>query len=253
MANYDFDWIKSPKGRDWYWFERIFRELSHYYDSYIEDVAEIPFNYTERAFVGSLAIAAHKCGYYTLQEYASKCEEEEQCRFPDFWITLEPQKNSYDVVFEIKKKKATFDTIEDQCKEEISEGIREANEYLGHYKIGKREEARFQCALVAIQIRCDEKQWKRINNGESYNKRIGTLKKLKNKIEKLSKKEAALLDDGGHSFWYLYWLPFERINNKEFKQYYWSEKKSRNRYPYTKPALALLVYGSFKPVSRTTA
>jgi hypothetical protein len=245
MGNY---WIKSPEGEDWYWVKRIFRELSHYYDSYIEDVAEIPFNYTERAFVGSLGIAAHKCGYYTLQEYASK-PKKGKCRFPDFWITLEPQENSYDVVFEIKRKEATFDTIDGECIGIINGGIDEANKYLGRYKIGKREKAKFQCALVAIQIQCDKEQRKKINNGESYNEII---EKLKNKMVELSKKKADL-DGESHSFWYLYWIPFERINNKEFKQYYWSRKKSPRIYPYTKPALALFVCGSFKPASRADA
>jgi hypothetical protein len=249
MGNYGFDWIKSPEKGDWYWVERIFRELSYYYDSYIQDVSEIPFNYTERAFVGSLAIAAHKCGYYTLQEYASK-REHEGCRFPDFWITLEPQKNSYDVVFEIKREKAKFGMPEDKYKERISKGIEEASKYLGRYEIGKREESRFQCALVAIQIQCDENPCEKINNGESYNKIIET---LKNEMEKLSKKGAALAKGESHSLWYLYWLPFKRINNDKFKRYYWSGKESPKRAPYKKPALALLVCGSFKPVSRTTA
>jgi len=236
---------------DWDWVKRIFRELSHYYDSYAEDVAEIPFNYTERAFVGSLAIAAHKCGYYTLHEYASTCEKKKGCRFPDFWITLEPQKNSYDVVFEVKRREATFG-VDDQYeyKEQIDAGISDANKYLGCHKIGKREKAGFQCALVAIQIQCDKEQWKKINNNrEAYDKEI---RALKNKMEDLFGKDHALVDGKGHSFWYLYWLPFEIINNKGFKQYYWENKECPGRDPYIKPALALVVCGSFKRVRLST-
>jgi hypothetical protein len=249
MGNYHFDWIKSPRGGDWYWVERIFRELSYYYDSYIQDVSEIPFNYTERAFVGSLAIAAHKCGYHTLQDYASKREQEGR-RFPDLWITLEPQKNSYDVVFEIKREKAEFGMSDDNYKRKISRGIDKANTYLGCHEIGEREKSRFQCAAVAIQIQCDEKQWEEINNPESYNE---TIRVLKNEMEELFEKETALVEGESHSLRYLYWLPFEIINNDKFKRYYWSGKERLKRDPYIKPALALLVYGSFKRVNRTTA
>jgi len=246
MGNYHFDWVRSPEDGDWYWVKRIFRELSHYYDDYTEDVSEIPFNYTERTFVGSLAIAAHECGFYTLQEYASK-HERERCRFPDFWITLEPQKSSYDVVFEIKKMKAKFGMAGDKYEEKIRRGIRKASDrYLQLHEIGEREKSRFQCALAAIQIQCDEKQWQKINKSESYNEVIET---LKHKMIELSEKGAAFGDGESHSLWYLYWLPFHRINDERFKQYYWSGEKSSKRDPYTKPALALLVCGSFKRVS----
>ena len=60
MNNFQIRWYDEDKKQDW--IDRIFKELGHYYNKFIEDIAEIPFYYTERALVGHLAIAAYNCG-----------------------------------------------------------------------------------------------------------------------------------------------------------------------------------------------
>jgi len=120
MGKYNINWIKKPaNGKDWFWVERIFCELGHYYDDYIGKVAEMPFNYTERSILGSLAIAADRCEYYTLLDYSTKVKK--GYRYPDFWITLEPRENSYDVVFEAKRLEArSFKTYNKKFTESVA-------------------------------------------------------------------------------------------------------------------------------------
>jgi hypothetical protein len=244
MGKYDINWIKEPTDRkDWFWVERIFCKLGHYYDDYIEDVAEMPFNYTERSILGSLAIAADKCGYYTLLDYSTKVQN--GYRYPDFWITLEPIVKRHDVVLEAKRlEKYSFETDRETDREEFRESVTKKigsiHERLNDCEIGKREKANFQCALLAYQFRIDKDKWR---NNNSYDE---IWDKLQNDQEQKKGNTKWVDEESICSFWYLYWVPFNKIKNREFKKYYW--KPGEKRRQYYKPALGLLIIGSFRKV-----
>lgn len=244
MGKYEINWIKKPaNGKNWRWVERIFCKLGHYYDDYIGKVAEMPFNYTERSVLGSLAIAADRCGYYALLDYSTKVKK--GYRYPDFWITLEPKKIGHDVVLEAKRlEKYSFKTTNDKrFRESVPKKIESIHRRLDKYEIGKNEKADFQCALLAYQFRIDKKKWRELNN-DSYDEKWD---KLQNDQEKRKRDNTEWPDEKSIcSFWYLYWVPFKKIKNRDFKKHYW--KPGDERRQYCKPALGLLVIGSFRKV-----
>ena len=243
MGKYGINWIKEPTdGKDWSWLKRIFCALGHYYDDYIENVAEMPFNYTERSILGSLSISANKCKYYTLLDYSTKTKK--GYRYPDFWITLEPRENSYDVVFEAKRFECSFETNNKKFKESVTKKIKRIHEnFFNKYGIGEAENAHLQCALLAFQFRIDEGKWKKFNNN-SYDKKWH---KLYSDQEKRKKDNTEWPDEESIcSFWYLYRVPFNKIKNPEFKKHYWKPQEKRPQ--YCEPALGLLIIGSFREV-----
>jgi hypothetical protein len=246
MGKYEINWIKEPTDRkDWFWVERIFCKLGHYYDDYIEDVAEMPFNYTERSILGSLAIAADKCGYYTLLDYSTKVQN--GYRYPDLWITLEPIVKRHNVVLEAKRlEKYSFKTNE--FKESVPKKIEFIHKkILDKHKIGKNEKAKFQCALLAYQFRIDKNKWGASNNN-SYDEKWD---KLQNDQEKRKGDNTEWVDEKSRcscSFQYLYWVPFNKIKDiiKQCKEYY--PKTQKERPQYLKPAWGLLIIGSFREI-----
>lgn len=243
MDKYEINWIKEPTdGKDWSWLKSIFCKLGHYYDDYVENVAEMPFNYTERSILGSLAIAADRCNYYTLLDYSTKTKK--GYRYPDFWITMEPSPNSYDVVFEAKRFKCSFETNSEKFTDSVTEKIKRIHEnFFDRHEIGKAENAHLQCALSAFQFRIDEDKWKKLSNS-SWDKKWD---KLYSDQEKRKKANTGWPDkESICSFWYLYWVPFDKIGNPDFKKWYW--KTEETRLQYLKPALGLLVIGSFREV-----
>jgi len=244
MEKYEINWIKEPTDRkDWFWVERIFCKLGHYYDDYIEDVAEMPFNHTERSILGSLAIAADRCGYYTLLDYSTKAKE--RYHYPDFWITLEPIVKKRDVVFEAKRFECSSKTNDERFKEGVTKKIKDIHDRLNKYEIGKAENVRFQCALLAFQFRIDEGTWKRLDNS-SYDRKWD---KLYSDQERQKKDNTGWPDkESICSFCYLYWVPFNKIKDiiKECKEYY--PKTQEERRQYLKPAWGLLIIGSFRKV-----
>jgi len=246
---YEINWIKEPiDGRDWSWLESIFCKLGHYYDDYAKNVAEMPFNYTERTILGSLAIAADRCNYYTLLDYSTKTKE--GYHYPDFWITI-PQWSgkSYDFVFEAKRFKHSFETNNEKFKKSITKKLKDIHEdFLNKYEIGKAENAPLQCALLAFQLRIDEHEWKKFNNNNSYDKKWHELySDLYSAQEKQNKDNNEWPDkESICSFWYLYWVPFDIIKNSKFEKWYWKTQETRPQ--YLKPALDLLIIGSFRKV-----
>jgi len=247
MGKYEINWIKEPTDRkDWFWVERIFCKLGHYYDEYIEEVAEMPFNYTERSILGSLAIAADRCGYYTLLDYSTKVKKGYRYRYPDFWITMEPLPNSYDVVFEAKRFECSFESTSKKLTDSVSKKIEFIHEnILNKYEIGKAENAHLQCALLAFQFRIDEHKWKKLKKS-SYDRKWN---KLCSDQERQKKDNTGWPDkESICSFRYLYWVPFNKIKDiiKECKEYY--PKTQEGRPQYLKPAWGLLVIGSFREV-----
>jgi hypothetical protein len=245
MGKYDVNWIKEPTDRKgWFWVERIFCKLGHYYDDYIEDVSEMPFNYTERSILGSLAIAADRCGYYTLLDYSTKVQN--GYRYPDLWITLEPIVKRHDVVLEAKRLERSFDSTSKKLTDSVSERIKRIHEnILNKYEIGKAEKADFQCALLAFQFRIDEDKWKKLNNS-LYDRKWN---KLRSDQERQEKDNTGWPDkESICSFRYLYWVPFNKIKDiiKQCKEYY--PKTQEERPQYLKPAWGLLIIGSFREV-----
>jgi hypothetical protein len=171
----------------------------------------MPFNHTERSILGSLAIAADRCGYYALLDYSTKVKK--GYRYPDFWITMEPKQHKHDVLFEATKiEKYSFPTSSNVFRESVTREIKRIHEKLDKYEIGKKEEVPFQCALLAFQFRIDKDTWDGFNNNlydEKWNK-------LQNGQEKQKRDNAKWVDEESTcSFWYLYWVPFNivfRIN-----------------------------------------
>jgi hypothetical protein len=242
MGQYEINWIKEPiDEKKWCWLKRIFCTLGHYYDDYIEKLYEMPFNYTERSILGSLAIAADRSNYYTLLDYSTKTKK--GYHYPDFWITLEPIVKKHDVVFEAKRFECSFKTKDERFKEGVTKKIKDIHDRLNEYEIGKAENVRFQCALLAFQFRIDDDKW-RESNSNSYDKKwhkfFSDQEKRKNDNTEWPDEKSIC------SFWYLYWVPFNKIKNREFQKYYW--KLGEKRRQYCKPALGLLVIGSFRKV-----
>jgi hypothetical protein len=244
MGRHEINWIKEPgDGKDWSWLQNIFRKLGHYYDDYVENVAEMPFNYTERSILGSLAIAADRCRYHTLLDYSTRIEN--GYRYPDFWITLEPRKIGYDVVFEAKRFECALATNNKKLKDGVSEKIKRIHEgILNKHGIGEAENADLQCALLAYQLRVDKRKWDKFDSN-SYRQEWDRLRdELQNGP---GKRNTGWVDEESIcSFWYLYWVSFDKIGNLDFGKWYWRTERTRQQ--YLNPALGILIIGSFREV-----
>jgi hypothetical protein len=250
MCNYDFKWIEKPKG-DWDWVNRVFRELGHYYNKFIENIAEIPFNYSERSIVGHIAIAAHECGYYTLQDYGTKIEGESQgekakYRYPDLWLTREPEKIG-DHLFEAKRPNdKSIDKIDiEDLKTSVCNTIKEVHDKFDKDKTPRNEKVKYQCALVFIQLRCGKKQW--VKYGANSNSYDGILKKL---IKDINNKNNWHDGTFKPNFWFYYWIPFCEIKEGHYQpleKYYWKEQDQRKQ--YRNPSLGVLIFGSFRKIT----
>lgn len=246
MTNDQFAWIgKEPGIDDWSWVKKLFRELTHIYNKYIDDVAEMPFNYTERSFVASLAMAAYASGCYSLSEYRSKNEEGER-RYPDFWITLEPAKNSYDVVFEVKRKDGRISDIEHKYRELLVDGFNDCHPHFSG-NLPKIEKAKYQCSLVALQIRCSKNEWDKYNNQASFIQKISS---INDSVSRFSVNDIGNGFTAEHVFRYFFWIPFDKIDNPDFKRYYWCGEVSNDEPQYNTPTLGLLVFCLFDTVKQ---
>ena len=78
-------------------------------------------------------------------------------------------------------------------------------------------------------------RWDKFNNS-SYRQEWD---KLQNDQERRKKDNTGWPDkESICSFWYLYWVPFNKVKNREFKNHYW--KPGEERRQYYKPAICVL-------------
>ena len=165
--------------------DKIFVKLKQFHQTFIDKTGEVPFNYSERSLVGHMAIAAHDCGCYTLQDYdvsvSEKVKKGKQKRYrPDLWLEATGF-TGHDYVFEVKADYMSIGTTAGKLGSKIDRILGRAEEQLSRQALF---EGKYRCALVAARLYCSASKWQDYgDNAQSYN---NTLKKLRDTVASIA-------------------------------------------------------------------
>ncbi|HLB27706.1 MAG TPA: hypothetical protein VJK47_00685, partial [Dehalococcoidales bacterium] len=153
MTSKAVQWIDNRSRRKV--FDKMFGKLNQFHQIFIDSTDEVPFNYSERSLVGHIAIAAHDCGYYTLQDYdisvSGKVKKGKQKHYrPDLWLKATGV-TEHDYVFEVKADYMSIGTTAGKLASKINRILARTEEQLSRQALF---EGKYRCALVAARVYC---------------------------------------------------------------------------------------------------
>ncbi len=216
--------------------DKLFGKLGQNLRDFVDNARELPFGYAERSLVGQLAIAAHDCDCYTLQDYDVSIKEKLRKGLknryrPDLWLL---ESDGRDYVFEVKSQDyAPIDVTTTRLIELVNYRLRKALKQISEQG---QVEGKYLCALIAIKIFCAPRKW--INYGKnslSYNREIKHLKEVSKSIPRNS-------FEAKPDFHSCYFIPY-----KTAKRLCWKNEKSQEE----PPLLGILWFGSLKLYRKT--
>lgn len=151
--------------------DEIFEKLRQYFEDFIDHTSDVPFGYTERPLVGHLALAAHDCNCFTLQDYdvsiKGKLPKSKKKHYrPDLWLKTSAAAER-DYVFEVKGDYLPVDANANRLGSLVNRTLDEAQKQLSRHGWN---EGKYRCALAALKIHCAPAKWRSYGkNSRSYN------------------------------------------------------------------------------------
>jgi hypothetical protein len=178
MGGYEFIWLNEHEP-NWSIFENIFcNKLVLFYDKFIRNTYEIPFQYPERSFVGHVAIASNGCGLYTIQDFESVGYEKN--RRPDLWLAQTKNNKFTSYLIEFKKDINVYLDVKTRIEMKEKYENRFHNYEIDEYgEVLGLQHVDYQGVFIAITIFCNGQKWKKLKNNQNiYDQKLNDLKEL---------------------------------------------------------------------------